>query len=202
MGLFSRNVTPTLDAIRFDTTGYRSLGEPRPGIRAWHTPDGDGVGLYMFTLPPDLPRVDSIAGIRAHYDGQLAKAGGKLVAVTLPVAAGMPVVQVLSKTPQQPSGFTYVGAITFAFRDFSFVLKIQAEEKGPTGMREAILLDQRLAAGDTIDAARAYDTDAVDLDDSFPAHPISRARRVLAHLCRSVETDRAISSAPRFPLPR
>lgn len=194
-------MTPTLDAIRFDTTGYRSLGEPRSGMRAWHTPEGDGVGLYMFTLPPDLPRVHSIAELRAYYEAQLAKGGGRLLAVTLPIAAGMPVVQVLSKSPQQPSGFSYVGAIILAFRDFSFVLKIQAEERSPTGMREAIAIDQRLAAGDTIEAARAFNTDAVELDDRFPGHPVSRARRVLAHLCRSLQTDRAISSAPRFPLP-
>ena len=201
MGLFSRTTRPTLDAVRFDNSGYRSLGEPRPGMRAWHTPQGDGVGLYLYTLPPDLPRVTSIAALRSYYERQIASMDGRLVSVSLPVAAGMPVVQVLSTTPQQPAGLTYVGAITLAFRDFSFVLKIQAEDRGPTGMREAIVIDQRLAAGDTIEAARAFDTDASELDDNFPAHQVSRARSVLAHVCRTLQLDRSISAAPRFPLP-
>ena len=34
------------------------------------------------------------------------------------------------------------------FRDCSFVLKIQCEERGVTGVREAVLLDEKLGSGE------------------------------------------------------
>src|SRR5436309_12094822 len=47
---------PSVDAIRFHTTGYAAQGEPRPGkARVWHTPRGDSLGVYFFPVPPDLP---------------------------------------------------------------------------------------------------------------------------------------------------
>jgi hypothetical protein len=59
-GLFKRGgggaAQPSLDAVRFDDTGYAFQGEPQPGkVRVWHTPDGDGLGVYFFSVPPDLP---------------------------------------------------------------------------------------------------------------------------------------------------
>jgi hypothetical protein len=43
---------------------------------------------------------------------------------------------------------TYVGSLTIPFLDFSFVIKVQCEEKGATGIREAVLLDRRLESGE------------------------------------------------------
>src|SRR3954465_6501604 len=71
---------PSLNAVRFDTTGYESRGEPRPGqVRVWFTPDGDGVGLYYFAVPPDLPVASSVDELRAFYASGLEKGGGRMV---------------------------------------------------------------------------------------------------------------------------
>jgi hypothetical protein len=79
-GVFKRGpcgdgARPSLDAIRFDTTGYDSQGEPQPGkVRVWHTPQGDGLGVYFFGVPPNLPAnaapIESLASFyRDHRRG-------------------------------------------------------------------------------------------------------------------------------------
>ncbi len=53
---FYKRVRPSLDSVRFEWNGYVFQGEPEPGrLRVWSTPEGDGVGLYFFGKPPDLP---------------------------------------------------------------------------------------------------------------------------------------------------
>lgn len=201
MGLFSRRSSPTLDSITFDSRGYESKGDPQPGRqRVWWSPDGDGVGLYMFLLAPDIPKVATIEALHRYYVAQASAAGGGIVETTIVRASGMPVVQVISKSPQQPSGLTYVGALTIAFRDFSYVLKVQCAETGTTGIREATLLDRHLADGGSLDPA-TWTMDAATHDVEFPAHPLSRARRVLGHLRGSLVVSGEIAKLPGFALP-
>src|SRR5262249_15378459 len=153
-GLFKRGSSGggsklSLDAVRFDTTGYESGGEPRPGqVRVWFTPDGDGLGLYLCPVPPDLPPARAVEELRAFYARSLEASGGRLVETAVLTVGGCAAVRVVFKAPQQPSGMTYVGSVTVPFRDFSFVVKVQCEERGTTGLREAVLLDRRLRAGD------------------------------------------------------
>jgi len=72
-GLFRRRsdvggAKVSLDSIYFDTKGYRSGGEPKPGQqRVWFTEDGDAVGLYLFRVRPDLPNVRTVNDLRAFY---------------------------------------------------------------------------------------------------------------------------------------
>src|SRR5262249_50068884 len=71
---------PSLDAAGFDAAGYELQGEPEPGrVRVWHTPEGDGLGLYFFPIPPDLPRASTVDDLAAFYRGRLGDdSGGKL----------------------------------------------------------------------------------------------------------------------------
>lgn len=82
LGLFKRgsgggSMKPSLDAIRFDITGYESQGEPHPGkLRVWSTPESDGLGLYFFSQPPDLPGdARTVTDLREFYDNALRSAG-------------------------------------------------------------------------------------------------------------------------------
>jgi hypothetical protein len=202
MGFFTnRRPAPSLDSVQFDTTEYEYRGEPQAGRqRVWFTAEGDGVGVYLFTLPPDLPRVDSVDGLRSNY-------GTGVVEIGVLRVCGLPTVQLLSKHPQQPSGMAYVGALTIPFEEFSFVIKVQCGERGTTGLREAVFLDRRLAAGerpvmkDDRMELPGWNPDAAEHDVMFPAHPISRARRVLEHLRRTLVVDPSIARLPGFPLP-
>jgi hypothetical protein len=205
-GLFKRRSsgdgpTPSLDSVRFDTNGYESGGEPHPGqVRVWFTPDGDGVGLYFFPVAPDLPpNANSVDDLRAFYTARLTSLGGELVELAVLSLDGCSAVQVVFKTCQQPSGMTYVGSFTLPFRDFSFVAKVQCEERGHTGFREAVLLDRRLATGEM---SANWNPDDESFDGEFPEHPVSRVRRVLQRFAGSVAIDTAIQTLPGFKLPR
>ena len=213
-GLFKRGSggggsKPSLDSIRFDSIKYAAQGEPQPGkVRVWHTPQGDGLGVYFFPVPPNLPaNAASLDELAAFYRRLLGDSGGKLVEVAVITAGGCPAIRTILSVPQQPSGRTYVGSLTVPFRDFSFVVKCQCEEAAPTGFKEALLLDRSRAANEpmTIEGGRfhipGWNPDAPDYDAEFPDHPVARARRVLAHVAASLVVASEVRELPGFALP-
>jgi hypothetical protein len=201
---------PSLDAIRFDTTGYAARGEPQRGkVRVWHTPQGDGLGLYFFPVPPDLPaKAASVEELVAFYRRLLGDSGGKLVEVAVITAGGCPAVRTILSVPQQPSGRTYVGSLTVPFREFSFVIKCQCSEAGPTGLKEALLFDRSQAANEPeqLEGGRfdipGWDPDAERYDAEFPDHPVARARRALAQVAGSLMVAADVRELPGFTLPQ
>jgi hypothetical protein len=200
---------PSLDSVRFDTSGYEAHGDPDPGrLRAWTTPFVDGVGLYFFGKPPDLPAAArSVAELHDFYAQALKNAGVRLVEAGLTTADGRPVVRVIFKTPQSPTGMTYVGSLTLPFRDFSFVVKVQCEETGVTGLRETTLLARRVAAGENPVLVGGHlhipnwNPDADCYDVEFPDHPASRVRQVLRAVAVSLVIEPRVAKLPRFCLP-
>jgi hypothetical protein len=214
-GLFKRSpgrggAKPSLDSVRFDTTGYAPQGEPQPGkVRVWHTPEGDGLGVYFFAVPPDLPpNSASVDELAAFYRSLLGDSEGKLVEVSVVVAGGCPAVRTVLSVPQEPSGLTYVGSLTVPFRDFSFVIKCQCAECGPTGLKEAVLFDRSRAANEPmhIEGGRfhipGWDPDDPKHDAEFPDHPVARVRRVLDHLGGSLTVAGEVRGLPAFALPQ
>jgi hypothetical protein len=194
---------PSLSSIVFDTEDYQDVGV-QDGTHVWHTPQGDGVGLFFFQLPPDLPK-------NARTEDELRQAFltslacGKLVELRLIAVDGHPSVQTIIKVPQQPSGMTYVGSIIIPFRDFSFVLKSQCHERGMTGMREAILLSKMLAKGDVVrdDAGLpvGFSPDDHEYDAQFPKHPLSRLRSALQRFEQTLRLNESVKVLPPFELP-
>jgi hypothetical protein len=213
-GLFKRGgggaAQPSLDAVRFDATGYASQGEPQPGkVRVWHTPEGDGLGVYFFPVPPDLPaNAGSVEELAAFYRRLLGDSGGKLVECRVVVAGGCPAVRAILSLPQQPSGRTCVGSLTVPFRDFSFVLKCQCPEHGHTGLKAALLFDRSRAANEpmTIEGGRfhipGFDVDDPKHDAEFPHDPVARARRVMDHVTGSLVVAAEVRDLPGFALPQ
>jgi hypothetical protein len=198
---------PSLDSVKFDATDCEYRGEPKPGeLRVWHTPEGDGLGLYFVSIPPDLPRD---ARSQSAFAASYATLGPGLVELQFLSLDGCPALKAVTKVPQQPSGMTYLGSFILPFRDFSFVLKVQCAERGATGGREAVLFDEALGAG-TVTFAEdgrvvvpaGWNPDNAAFDVRFPEHPLSRARRVLARLALSVSVDARLGELPGFHLPR
>lgn len=198
-----------LDAVRFDAAGYTYRGEPEPGrLRTWFTPEGDGLGMYFFPVPPDLPAdAAAVDDLAAHYRRRIGD-GGKLVETDVVAAGGCPAVRTLLSVPQQPSGRTYIGSLTVPFQDFSFVLKCQCEEKGTTGLKAAVLFARSRAAGEpmTIEGGKfhipGFDPDDPKHDAQFPYDPVARARRVLDHLAATLVVAVEVRTLPGFPLPQ
>jgi hypothetical protein len=209
MSWFGRKrATPSIESLRFGTNGWKFHGEKEPGrMRVWETADHDAISLHFFGIPPNLPAAKTVDEISAMYASGLASAGGKVVECSIFELARCDAVRLLLKVPQKPSGMMYQGAVTVPFRDFSFVIKIQCPEQGMSGVREALLLDKRLSAGEKPNFERpgelfpGWDPDAPEHDSTFPTHPVSRLRRILKGIEDSAVLDEQIRRLPSFRLP-
>lgn len=202
----SASVAPSLDSVSFDTTELTFKAQ-EPNRKYWHSTLGDGMAMYFFPKRPDIPNdLKSMDGLRAFYLSLLNGSSAKLVEVTTMVVGGCAAVRTIIKSPQQPHGMTYVGSLTLPFRDFSYVFKAQCEERGMTGMREAVLLDKHLREGKvTIEADGGIrgksNPDDDQYDSIFPQHPLSRLRHLLRSFEASCVVDPAVASQPTFNLP-
>jgi hypothetical protein len=201
----SREQHPSLSSVVFDTAGYEDSGV-HDGAHVWHTAQGDGVGLFFFSIQPDLPsKARSTDELRQFFSSMLGQSGGKLVELHVCNVDGYPSVATIIKVPQQPSGMTYVGSIMIPFRDFSFVVKVQCEERGMTGLREAMILNGMLAkdnvASDNSGLPIGFSPDDAKFDAKFPEHPLSRLRKTLREIGSSLHLNDAVRHLPTFGLP-
>jgi hypothetical protein len=197
---------PSLDSITFDTSDL-SPGEGPPHLRVWYSKLGDGMGLYYFAKPPDIQRgLKSLDELRGFDQFLTQNSPAKLVQVATTNIGGCPAVRTIIKSPQKPTGMTYVGSVTIPFRDFSYVFKAQCEERGTTGVREAILFEKGRRAGTvTIGPGGKISGDWNPGDErydaDFPRHPLSRLRVLLGKFQTTCAIDPAVASQPPFPLP-
>ena len=113
-------------------------------VRVWRFSDGDALGVYFFNLEPDLPKSARFATLVATTRESVAASGAALVECNLVTLDHVLAIRQIIKAPQKPSGMTYLGAFTLPFANFSYVLKVQCEERAMTGLREAVLLDEAL----------------------------------------------------------
>ena len=197
----------SLDSLRFDASGYRRQEEVRTqGV--WFTPEGDGVGLQLFLSRTHVPSCGSIASLRDQVKSDFEQTPGtRLIEVELPqVACGLRVIRMVFRAQLPEGGAIYVGSLMVPFERFSFLLKVQCEEAGMTGVREALLLDRALRDG-TVQVGEAgpdlsaFSPYGAKDDDEFPEHPLTRLRRTLLHLQQTLELDADLADAPRFELP-
>src|SRR4051812_17673410 len=118
-GWFGRKralVTPTIDALSFDTSNWKYHGEQEPGrMRVWETAEGDAVALHFFAIAPDLPRVGSVRELSAFYAEGLALLGASVVECDVVQVADCPAVRLVIKVPQRPHGMMYQGVFTVPF---------------------------------------------------------------------------------------
>jgi hypothetical protein len=205
--IFGQRPSASPDSVTFDASRY-AFQEDRDGGRVWFLSEGGGVGLYFFPRKPDLPiRAASVGQLRDSYTAQM---GGKLQVVECKVLPldGVPGIWLIVKgLDEQTRGAVYVGSLTIPFRDFSFVIKIQCQEQGTTGMREALLVAEALQKGTgRIEGDRfvpnGWSVDDEQFDDKLPQHPLSRVRRELRHIASSVHIEPKVRAEPRFELPQ
>ena len=211
-----------LDRVGLGSDHWREEATDLP-VRIWRNAAGDGLGLFYFDLPPDIPvALAAIDELRRFYRLLVIQAGSGLVELDVVALDGLPSIRQIVKQPQAGGGMTYVGSYTIPRRSFSYVAKIQCEERGTTGLREAAVLDQALAQGRvavskeegmTGWAADPYDPDfQADIlrnqaederyDADFPDHPLSRLRRGLKDVEVSLRLAESIKTAAAFrPIP-
>ena len=188
--------------------GDASFESDTGSVRVWRFPDGDAVGIYFFDLQPDLPRELDLTDFVSKTRDHVTATGATLVECSILGIRAIRAVRQIVKVRQDPSGLTYLGSLTLPFRNFSYVLKVQCEERGVTGVREAILLDEALAAKtveivpDSPNPIRGdWNPDSERHDARFPDHPVSRVRKHLRSLAAACQVNEALTKHPFFELP-
>ena len=210
MGFFNRifkhQPNASLDSVSFDVARYRYEGEAN-GHRVWFTPDGDGIGLFFFPKPPDLPsNAHTSAELQEFYRGRVGNDKVKIIEFGLPSVADIRCIWMVLKIPREPHGMMYVGSLTIPFAEFSFVLKIQCEEQGITGIRETALFIKAKQEGAVTFAADGtlagdWNPDDPSHDAKFPDHPLSRLRREFACIMATLQVKDITKYEKRFELP-
>jgi hypothetical protein len=150
--------------------------------------------------------------ILSFYRNLVNEANGGLLAAELFKQQGFDVIKTIIKIPQQPRGMAYIGSLTLPFSTCSFVLKVHAVEAGMTGLREAMVADKLLRAGnfdmDNWDSD-PYDKDlktgvlmnlaeAENYDVDFPDHPLSRVKDLLNKIEKGFQADPALKKLRFF----
>jgi len=208
---------PSLDSVTFDASGFR-FHEESDGTRVWATPAGDRVGLYYFALKPDVDAdVRCLDAIRHISRSRADAVGAAIIEVNVTTLDGCLALRQVIKVPQQPGGMAYLGSLLLPFRDFSFVVKVQCHERGLTGVRDSVILDEAVAVGRVTSDPETlhswmhdpYDpalhtgfhynlSEALEYDSRFPEHPLTRLRLVLAHLEETIHVTSEVRRAPIY----
>ena len=163
--------------------------------------------MYYFSAPPDLPSgQDTKQAFLAAYSDSVQAQGVDVVELAICSIGKQQALKSIVKAPQEPTGLAYIGAFILPFREHSFVVKMQAEEQGITGLREAMLLDAGLSEGKVRVAADGtiegdWNPDDQSHDEAFPDHPLSRVRRWLPRIRSNLAIDAQLDSLPKFQWP-
>jgi hypothetical protein len=197
-------------SVSFDVTDLTpiqpiSSAGAGPMRMIWMSKEGDGISLNFFDKPPNLPAgLSSMPELGRFYQEQLKGSAAKLVSLAILRLDGCRAVELVIKSPQKPAGMTCLGSLTIPFRALSFVIKVQCEERGTTGVREAVLFERGLKSGEVTmgdGGVAGFHPDDPRHDAEFPAHPLSRARRLLRRIAQTVKIADDVRSLPPFDLP-
>lgn len=205
------------NSLKFDTSSWKLLEKSQrialkiksDNCLLWKNELLDILSLYFFPLPPEnpAPALNSLGDLRDYYRDSIQQVGGGLVSVDQLSISGAIAVKTIFKFPQNPHGMVYVGSLTFPLVDCSYVIKVQCQEYGTTGMRDAVIfaLNHHCLPIEVDESQRVkgwfqdpYDSERQDpimrnlsedekYDADFPTHPLSRVRRYLHEIQDSLE---------------
>ncbi len=211
---------PSINSIAFDLPDCREL-EASPEQIDWIVEASKAfLTLHYFAKAPDLPApLTNIELIRDAYRQQAAQAGGGVISIEPLEIQKLLLLELIFKFPQEPQGMTYIGSLTLPFAALSYVIKIQCEELGVTGLREALIVNQFMESGQlALDAEKGvvlgwaadpYKKDyqgpclrnraeAEIYDRDFPEHPLSRLRDLLSKIKSTLKFDKELYSLKAF----
>lgn len=169
------------------------------------------IGIHYFAIPPDLTADFSDPQLLQRATALMAaQQDATLIEADAVEIGGLPALRQIVKVPlpDQPTGQAFLGGFTIPRANCSAVLNVQAAEGQPTGIREALVLDQvgpeaffkphphllpdiKLPLASHIADDPAYDA-------MFPGHPLSRVRRVMTQLAQQVQLQPAFAAQPPF----
>ena len=211
-----------IDSLQFDTADWQLLEQNQDEIVWQNDRDAAFVTLHYFSKPPDIPcALSNLGTLRDAYRQGVASVGGGLVHAEVIKLKQLDCVDILLKVPQEPSGMTYISSMTFPFAQFSYVIKIQAEEMGMTGFRDSVVAAMLMEQGEDLMNPNVenpggwfsdpYDpafkgpvlrnkSDSEEYDEQFAAHPLSRVRRILRSIKETLNPSEDLYAAKKFAI--
>lgn len=202
--LFGKNKA-SIKSIEIPNFGWRKVNE-NDNIIQWINPQETmAISINFFDLAPDLPTITNLDALRRYYRQSIAAVNGGIIAIDILALKNIPVVRTIFKTPQQPSGMTYLAALTIPFENCSYVVKVQCAECGTTGIRDAVIGQKLLLNGTLKVGENGYEnwfSDPYDdtfksgtlmkqseqsiYDKDFPDHPLTQARMIIEQLSKEL----------------
>jgi hypothetical protein len=195
-----------------DTSGFQ-----RDGDAAWIDPaTGDLMSAHFFDLVPNLPAgLDDLPRLRHALAVQTAEVGGLVEAFVVTIDGSPALLQVVKVPLPDRQGQAFIASVTVPKAESSAVLKLTAVEGPTTGIREAMVVSDVISETGGPDAFYAphpyapqtqpklpwHRADDPRLDERFPDHPLSRARRWLRHVVATARLDPEFAGQPPFGTP-
>jgi len=182
-----------LGILEFETFGWE-LHEQTAQSTSWVCPNFPAMITYYFIDgKPDIPTPDSEDLIRFYFRQRLQETSkGGLIECNILRINKIPVIENLVKVPKTGTGIIYVYTLNFLLKDKSYIISIQAEEMGMSGVRETTLAPQILGADLDLEKwmRDPYDPsykaglrmnlgEVEKYDSMFPSHPLSLLRMKL-----------------------
>lgn len=180
----------------------------------WVNPEGTiAVSINFFEQAPDIPTIKKVNELRDFYRDLIISVNGGIIEVEVFKRQQFDIVRTIFKIPKPDKGMLYVGSLTIPFGTCSFVLKVQAVEAGPTGMREAVVANSLLGDA-SFDMAKwsadPYDNEITTgnlmnkaedqkYDADFPHHPLTKVRSLLKEL-EGFTWKSELEKLPKFDL--
>ncbi|MCS4301718.1 hypothetical protein [Chryseobacterium sp. BIGb0232] len=212
-----KKIKVNLHSVTIPDQGWEKVSEDRDAIR-WVNPQQSAlIVLHYFDREPDLPTAKDLDYLKRFYRNIAASSNGGNIETDIIHIHNIPCVKTIIKTPQQETGMAYIASITIPFEDCSYVIKIQTDEIGITGMRDALILDRLHQSGEVeIDEESMknwfedpYDPDfrqgtlmnkseLEKYDHEFPEHPLSIARSLLRSIIATLIFKSEIKQLPPF----
>lgn len=207
----------SINSIRFSTEGWQ-LREESSGQRVWLNPDlREVLSLHYFAVHPDLvANLSDLEILRQHAIESIEPRNGELVEIATEKLGNVEALYQIMKYPiyEDGRGRVYLAAFTLPFQMFSFVIKVQCQELGTTGVREAFILSRLMNEGE-IDVSKLKPdeegklpedmrlliskiTDEVAYDMQFPNHPLSRVRSHIRQIRATIQIDEDVQNARAF----
>jgi hypothetical protein len=195
-----------------DPSGFQPNGDA-----AWVDPaTGDHMSAHYFDLVPNLPAgLGDVPRLRHELAVQTAEVGGLVEAFVVTLGGAPAVLQVVKVPLPDRPGQAFIASITVPKATASAVLKLIAVEGPTTGAREAMVLSDTIAETGGPDAFYSphpyapqtqpklpwHRADDPRLDERFPDHPLSRARRWLRHTLATARLTPEFAALPPFGSP-
>ncbi|WP_442265972.1 hypothetical protein ACSIGC_17035 [Tenacibaculum sp. ZS6-P6] len=216
MNLFRKKKKIDINSITIPTFNW-VLRQKNEGLYQWsNKEETKALSVNFFNIPPDLPTINNIDFLRKFYREMLKNSQGGIIEVDVVDLSGFKAVKTIMKFPQNP-GMAYLSSYTIPFKDYSFVIKIQAPEVGVSGVRDSVIFNKLLAKGEVnfvdegienwfYDPYDATITDGIRMnkseqeiyDEEFPEHPLSVSRKLFRQIEKEIKFGKELYDTPKF----